>query len=74
MMFIYEFKAITKSGILKKGTVKAKNIDRAKKKIINKDLYIKSIELNENINSQNPFSITGILKEMFFLNSNRLDI
>lgn len=73
-MFIYEFKAITKSGVLKKGTVKAKSIDRAKKKVSDKDLYIKSIELNENINSQNSFSITTLLKEMFFLNGNRLDI
>ena len=73
-MFIYEFKAITKSGVNKNGTVKAKNIERAKKRIQEKGLYLSSIELNENIKSQDSSSLGSLIKELFFLNTNRINL
>ena len=73
-MFIYEFKALTQSGLQKQGTVKAKNIERAKRRIQEKGLYLSSIELNENIKSQNTLSLGSLIKELFFLNSNKMEL
>lgn len=73
-MFTYEFIAITKSGVEKKGSVRAKNIDRAKRKVQEKDLYLKSIELNDDIRPQNSFSFINLVKEFFFLNSNKINL
>ena len=73
-MFTYEFKAITKSGIEKQGSVRAKNIESAKRKVQEKDLYLKFIELNEDKKSQNSFSLLSLVKEIFFQNSNRISL
>lgn len=73
-MLIYEFKAITKSGVDKQGTVKARNIEKAKKKIQAKGLFISMIEHNERIKSQNSFSFGTLIKELLFLNSNKMEL
>ena len=73
-MFIYEFKALTQSGLQKQGTVKAKNIERAKRRIQEKGLYLSSIELNENIKSQNSSSFGSLIKELFYLNTSRMKL
>ena len=73
-MLIYEFKALTNSGHHKQGTVKARNLERAKRRVQDKGLFISSIELNEKVKSQSSTSIFNLILELFLFRTNKMEL
>ena len=67
-MKAFDFVAFNSSGKKKLGTVRARSLSEAKRKIQRKGFYLASIEIKDSSvsNGQNSFSFLKELKEFFF--------